>query len=324
MRVWAPLAVLVGLIGVVWLRVLTDQTLQPFQGQMQDVLTLAISLLVESLPFIILGIGLSIVVQVFVPESWLVKWLPQNPFGRRAIVSLFGMFLPVCECGNVPLARGLMGRGYSVGDSVTFLLAAPIVNPVTIITTHQAFGFDDGILVARLVAGYAIANLLGWILSVHPRPEMMLTTKFQRECKLSATHHDHSRMRRVGEMFVSESTALMPALILGALIAGAIQVGVSRELLITLGTDPIISVFAMLVLAFVISVCANVDAFFILPFAQTFLPGSIVAFLVFGPLIDIKMVALMRTTYTGKTIALIAAVVALCALALGMVMNSVG
>lgn len=324
MRVWAPFAVLVGLIGVVWLRVLTDQTLQPFQGQLQDVLTLAISLLVESLPFIILGIGLSIVVQVFVPESWLVKWLPENPFGRRAIVSLFGMFLPVCECGNVPLARGLMGRGYSVGDSVTFLLAAPIVNPVTIITTHQAFGFDDGILVARLLAGYAIANLLGWILSVHPRPEMMLTTKFQRECKLSATHHDHSRMRRVGEMFVSESTALMPALILGALIAGAIQVGVSRELLITLGTDPIISVFAMLVLAFVISVCANVDAFFILPFAQTFLPGSIVAFLVFGPLIDIKMVALMRTTYTGKTIALIAAVVALCALALGMVMNSVG
>lgn len=324
MRLWAPLAVLLGLIGVVWVRVLTDQTLQPFQGQLQDVLTLAISLLVESMPFIILGIGLSIVVQVFVPESWLVKWLPRHPFGRRAIVSLFGMFLPVCECGNVPLARGLMGRGYSVGDSVTFLLAAPIVNPVTIITTHQAFGFDDGILVARLLAGYAIANLLGWILSVHPRPEMMLTTKFQRECKLSATHHDHSRSRRVGEMFVSESTALMPALILGALIAGAIQVGVSREVLITLGTDPIISVFAMLVLAFVISVCANVDAFFILPFAQTFLPGSIVAFLVFGPLIDIKMVALMRTTYTGRTIALMAMVVGLCALAVGMVMNSVG
>lgn len=324
MRLWAPLAVLVGLIGIVWVRVLTDQSLQPFQGQLQDVVTLAISLLIESLPFIILGIGLSIVVQVFVPESWLVRWLPKNPFGRRAIVSLFGMFLPVCECGNVPLARGLMGRGYSVGDSITFLLAAPIVNPVTIITTHQAFGFDDGILVARLLAGYAIANLLGWLLSVHPRPEMMLTAKFQRECKISASHHEHSRLQRVGTMFVSESTALMPALILGALIAGAIQVGVSRELLITLGTDPIISVFAMLVLAFVISVCANVDAFFILPFAQTFLPGSIVAFLVFGPLIDIKMVALMRTTYTGRTIVLIAAIVGLCALALGMVMNSVG
>lgn len=324
MRLWAPVVMVLGLVAIIAVRVWTEESLQPLQGQLQDVLTLAISLLVESLPFIVLGIALSIAVQVFVPESWLVSWLPRNPFGRRAIVSLFGMFLPVCECGNVPLARGLMGRGYSVGDSMTFLLAAPIVNPVTIITTHQAFGFDDGILVARLLAGYAIANLIGWLLSLHPRPELLLTTRFARECRLPATRHGSSRTARVGSMFVAESTALMPALIVGALIAGAIQVGISRDVLITLGTDPIVSVFAMLVLAFVISVCANVDAFFILPFAQTFLPGSIVAFLVFGPLVDIKMVALLRTTYTARTIGLVAGVVALCAMALGMVMNSVG
>jgi len=324
MRLWAPLLFVLGLVGVVVARVWTDQNLEPLQGQIQDILTLSISLLIESLPFIILGISLSILVQVFVPEAWLVSWLPKNPFARRAIVSLFGMFLPVCECGNVPLARGLMGRGYSVGDSVTFLLAAPIVNPVTIITTHQAFGFDDGILVARLLAGYAIANLVGWLLSLHPHPETLLTTKFAKECRMPAGHHGSTRAQRVGSMFVAESTALMPALMIGALIAGSIQVGVSREVLITLGTDPIISVFAMLLLAFVISVCANVDAFFILPFAQTFLPGSIVAFLVFGPLIDIKMVALLRTTYTARTIVIIASVVGLASLSLGMVMNSVG
>jgi uncharacterized protein len=324
MKAWAPLIFVTGLVGVVVARVWSDRNLAPLQGQIQDILTLSISLLVESLPFIILGISLSILVQVFVPESWLVSWLPTNPFARRAIVSLFGMFLPVCECGNVPLARGLMGRGYSVGDSVTFLLAAPIVNPITIITTHQAFGFDDGILVARLLAGFAIANLVGWLLSLHPHPETLLTTKFAKECALPDSHHGDTKMQRVGSMFVAESTALMPALMIGALIAGSIQVGVSREVLLTLGTDPIISVFAMLLLAFVISVCANVDAFFILPFAQTFLPGSIVAFLVFGPLIDIKMVALLRTTYTARTIVIISTVVGLASLALGMVMNSVG
>lgn len=324
MKLAAPLLVVVGLVAVVILRVWTDQNLAPLQGQVQDVLTLSISLLVESLPFIILGIGLSIVVQVFVPAAWLVQWLPRNPFARRAVVSLFGIFLPVCECGNVPLARGLMGRGYSVGDSVTFLLAAPIVNPVTIITTHQAFGFDDGILVARLLAGYAIANLVGWLLSLHPEPEKLLTATFARECRMPQSHHGDTKLARVGSLFVSESTALMPALIIGALIAGAIQVGVSREVLITLGTDPVVSVLAMLLLAFVISVCANVDAFFILPFAQTFLPGSIVAFLVFGPLIDIKMVALLRTTYTARAIVMMASVVGLASLALGMVMNSVG
>jgi uncharacterized membrane protein YraQ (UPF0718 family) len=126
----------------------------------------------------------------------------------------------------------------------------------------------------------------------------------------------------VGSLFVAESTTLMPALIVGAFIAGAIQMGVSRDVLVRLGTDPVISVVAMLMLAFVISVCANVDAFFILPFAQTFLPGSIVAFLVFGPLIDIKMVALLRTTYTSRTIATMAGIVGLCAFAVGAVMNS--
>jgi uncharacterized membrane protein YraQ (UPF0718 family) len=323
MRLWAPLAVLATLVAVIALRVWTNENLQPLGGQLQDVFTLSISLLIESLPFIVLGISLSILVQVFVPTAWLVSWLPKNPFARRAIVSLFGMFLPVCECGNVPLARGLMGRGYSVGDSVTFLLAAPIVNPITIITTHQAFGFDDGILVARLAAGFAIANMVGWLLSLHPAPETLLTTRFAKECRMPSSSATQTRLSRVGSLFVSESTTLMPALMVGAFIAGALQVGVSRDVLVALGTDPIISVVAMLALAFVISVCANVDAFFILPFAQTFLPGSIVAFLVFGPLIDIKMVALLRTTYTTRAIATIAGVVALSTLALGTVMNSV-
>lgn len=324
MRRLIPLLAIVGIVAVVGLRSWTSDNLAPFRGQVQDVITLALSLLIESLPFIVLGIALSIVVQVFVPTSWLESWLPENPFARRAIVSLFGMFLPVCECGNVPLARGLLGRGYGVGDSVTFLFAAPIVNPVTIITTHQAFGFDDGILVWRLLAGYLIANLLGWLFSRHPNPRELLTTRFVRECALPVSQRGGTRWEKVGSLFVSESTALMPALIVGALIAGVIQVGVSREVLLALGTDPIISVLALIMLAFVISVCANVDAFFILPFAQTFLPGSIVAFLVFGPLIDIKMVALLRTTFTGRTITLMAAVVGLCSLALGMVINSVG
>ena len=131
-------------------------------NQMQDFLTLSISVIIESLPFVILGILLSIVVQVWLPDGILMKYLPRNPVLRRFCISLFGIFLPVCECGNVPLARGLIVGGFTVPESMTFLLAAPIVNPITIITTHQAFGFDDGILVARILGGLAIANIIGW------------------------------------------------------------------------------------------------------------------------------------------------------------------
>ena len=85
-----------------------------------------------------LGIALSILVQVWIPEHWLLRILPRNPWGRRAVISLFGMFLPVCECGNVPLARGLVRRGFTIPESMTFLVAAPILNPVTIITKRSA------------------------------------------------------------------------------------------------------------------------------------------------------------------------------------------
>ena len=289
----------------------------------QDLLTLSTSVIIESLPFIVLGIALSILVQVWIPEAWLLRILPRNQWGRRAVISLFGMFLPVCECGNVPLARGLVRRGFTIPESMVFLVAAPILNPVTILTTHAAFGFDDGILVARLLGGFLIANVLGWLFSLHPEPESLLTGRFAEECRIDDGHRHGTRAEQSVDLFVRESSILMPALVIGALVAGGIQVAVPRDVLVALGSDPLLSVLAMMALAFVISVCSNVDAFFILPFASTFLPGSIVAFLVFGPIIDIKMLALMRTTYSTRTLLRVTLVVGLLSAVLGLVVNYV-
>ena len=319
------LGLLLGFVGlgvIVGGRVRTgDQTANALPDATQDVLTLAFSVLIESLPFIILGIVLSILVQIWLPEKLLFRILPKNAFGRRAVISMLGMFLPVCECGNVPLARGLVSRGYSVSDSMTFLLAAPILNPVTIITTHQAFGFDDGILVARLIGGFLIANLLGWLFSLHPNPMSLLTPAFASACQMTPHGAEPGKVQRSVDLFVRESSVLMPALIIGSLVAGLIQVGISRDTLVQLGSDPLWSVVAMMILAFVISICANVDAFFILPFATTFLPGSIAAFLILGPIIDIKMLALLRTTYRTGTLVQISVVVVVMTAAIGTVVN---
>ena len=115
----------------------------------QDALTLAVSVVVESLPFVILGVMVSIAVQLWVPGHLMFRILPRTPILRRGVLSLLGVALPVCECGNVPLARTLMTRGLTVSDSMTFLLAAPILNPITILVTYQAFGLSDGILLWR-------------------------------------------------------------------------------------------------------------------------------------------------------------------------------
>lgn len=287
----------------------------------RDFATLSISVVVESLPFVFLGIVLSIAVQVWLPEGMLLRRLPRSPVLRRLVLSFLGMLLPVCECGNVPLARGLVVNGLTVAESMTFLFAAPILNPVTIVTTAQAFGWDSGILASRVLGGFFIANLVGWIYSRHPRPQDLLTTRFQETCSLADRHGPAGRVQRSVRMFSQETRAMMPALFIGAGMAGLIQVAVSREVLVTLGGNPVWSVLALMLLAFVVAICSNVDAFFILSFGATFMPGGIVAFLVFGPMIDVKMLALMRTTFTAKTLLQLSLLVALCAAVLGLAVN---
>jgi len=322
--VWLTVGI-VGIVGLFVLRAVTaDQSSLGLPDKAQDFLTLSISVIVESMPFVILGIVLSIVVQVWVPDTWIMRVLPRNPFLRRAAISFIGVFLPVCECGNVPLARGLMVKGFTVSESMTFLLAAPIINPITIITTHQAFGWDNGILVGRIVGGFVIANLIGWLFSRHAEQDSLLTPAFARECRVPDSHgHGVSRWQESVALFRRESSIILPALFIGAVAAGAIQSLVPRSVLVSLGSNPLWSILAMMALAFVISVCSNVDAFFILPFASTFMPGSIVSFLVFGPIIDIKMLALLRTTFTAKTLVQLTAVVALASALIGLIVNYV-
>jgi uncharacterized membrane protein YraQ (UPF0718 family) len=317
--VWALIAA--GLLAVgIGARVLWDGA-AAIPTALQDAVTLSVSVLIESFPFVVLGVLLSVLVQLWLPPWVFEKLLPRTPWLRRMVLSLLGVLLPVCECGNVPLSRGLIQRGLSPAESLTFLLAAPILNPVTIITTYQAFGWDHGILVARILGGFVIANLVGYLFSKHPAPERMLTPSFAAAC---ATHdHEESghRMRRSVGRFGEEMSALLPALVIGSAIAGAIQVGVPREALVALGSNPLWSVLALMALAFVVSICSNVDAFFMLAFGSIFLPGGIVAFLVFGAMIDIKMLALMRTTYSTVTLVQVTTIAGLCALALGLGVN---
>ena len=292
--------------------------------RVQDGLTLSISVLIESLPFVVLGVLLSIVVQVWVPPGAIERWMPRRAWARRMVLSLLGMLVPVCECGNVPFARGLMMRGFPVPETLTFLIAAPIVNPIVIITTHQAFGFDDGILIARLLGGFAVANLIGWLYSRHPDPDALLTERFAASCAV-ALDADSAPTSGRGQLslaqLIIELRAVMPALVIGSALAGAVQVLVPRDALLAIGSNPALSIVAMIALAMIVSICSNVDSFFALSFAATFTPGSIVAFLLVGPLVDVKMLALLRTTFRSKVLVGLVVIVVLFAVAVGSVVN---
>ena len=288
---------------------------------LQDFLTFLISIVVEALPFVVLGIMISVVVQVWLPEGWLLRRLPKRRWARQVTISLLGVFVPVCECGNVPLARGLLAQGLSVSESLVFLLSAPVLNPVTIITTQQAFANDLAVLAGRMAGGFVIANVVGWVFMRRRRDEL-LQPDFIKTCQISRHIHERRWVRSL-ELFRHEASHMLPALLFGAAAAALVQVAVPREILLTLGSNPAWSIAAMLVLAFVISICSNVDAFFVLAFRDTFTAGSLVSFLVFGPMIDIKLLSLMRTTYQPKVLMQVSLSVLLMAAAIGLGVNYV-
>jgi uncharacterized protein len=308
-------------------------------SELQDFTTLALSIVVEALPFVVLGALVSAVIRLFGATQRLMNLLPKRPLLRRLSISLLGTFMPVCECGNVPVARGLVIRGMSVSESMTFLLAAPILNPVTLLSTSQAFRLDPSIVWIRMAGALLIANLVGGLIALH-KNQMELVSKgfYSTLCEVEVAddpghHHDHShhqhhvpaggvsRWQEGIVVFRDEVSLMLKMLCLGAVIAGLTQVFVPREVLTTVGSHPVLSILAMIALAFIISICSNVDAFFALAYSSTFTVGSIVAFLVFGPMIDIKMLALMRTTYKVRLLAVMTLIVTLSSILIGLVVN---
>lgn len=275
---------------------------------LQDLLTITLGVIVEALPFVVLGVLISVLIQVFLPAHVLLDRLPKNPILRRIAISFLGVLLPVCECGNVPVARSLLVKGCTVPESIVFLLAAPSVNIITFVVTWEAFNFNHGVAIWRLVLTLIIANVTAYVVGrVIRNRNDALTPEFAAVCEANA-HGPHTA-GRVLSMFRSEMWLIVRMLCVGALIAAAFQVFVPREAITAIADNPALMVLSMLALAFIISICSSVDAFFALAYANTFSLGSIVAFLVAGPMVDIKMLSLMKTTYTTRVLVLISTVV---------------
>jgi uncharacterized protein len=305
--------------------------------QLNNAFTLFLSLLVEAIPFLLLGVVLSSVLLIFIDERWLMARMPTNPVLGAFAGSCIGFLFPVCECGNVPVARRLIMQGVPMPVAIGFLLAAPTVNPIVIWSTWIAFHDRPEIVVLRVVFSLLIATIVGYIFSVQKdlksilQPAITLgTIRSQPKVSTGSSLLDGGdfmlgtagaaplRMTQdlmqppkrsirdnvdlVLDNVVQELRELGGVLVLGSAVAAAIQTLTPRELIVSLGEGPILSIVVMMLLAGSISICSTVDSFFALSFAATFTSGSLLAFLVFGPMFDLKSIGLMLSIFKPKAI----------------------
>jgi uncharacterized membrane protein YraQ (UPF0718 family) len=315
--------------------------------QLNNALTLFFSLLVEAIPFLLIGVLFSSALLLFVDERKLIAAVPKQPILAAFAGSLIGFLFPVCECGNVPVARRLIIQGAPAPMAIGFLLAAPVVNPVVFWATWTAFRDQPEIVFLRIGFSLLIATVIGWIFSAQAdlRPLMQPTVaramvvptkrssggssseaspllqsgtfflgKTNQPLQIDglgagamAVNPDLARpfgdrLRLMLDNMILELRELGGILILGAAIAAFVQVSIPRETILSLGQGPVTSIVAMMILAAVVSICSTVDSFFALSFASTFTTGSLLAFLVFGPMIDLKNFALLLSVFQSRAI----------------------
>jgi uncharacterized protein len=289
----------------------------------QDAVTIFLGVIIEATPFLLLGVLTSQALALLTRGERLTAWVPRGRLASLATLAGLGALFPVCECGNIPVARRLIRRGIPAAAAMVFLLSAPALNPVVALSTYAAFRDQPSIVVYRLVLTFAVAVSVGLLLSLHPRPSEFLRRPAG-PVQGDTQSHDPSRLarsRRFAAGALDEFVEMGAVLVIGAALAAVIQMTVPRSTLLGIGQGPVISVAVMMTLAVVLSICSTVDAFVALAYAGTFTDGSLVAFLVFGPMIDVKSLLLMLTVFRGWLVGLVALIVAEAVFALGLALN---
>lgn len=302
-------------------------------------------LLLEAIPFLLLGVVIAGLARWFVPQTAWIKRLPDHPLLAPITGALMGFALPACECGNVPVARRMLASGAPLGTALGFLFAAPVLNPIVLASTWAAFPDQPWLLIARPLGAFGLAVMLSLTLSQLREPQLLeralLSERrmnqplnqvglLQRNSGLlglsspqqsRATASERPTGGQVLEQSCREFLDLLSLLLLGCLIAAAVQTWLPRSWLLTVGGAPTGSILALMLLAVVVSVCSSVDAFLALGFAAQVTPGALLAFLLLGPVVDLKLAGLFSVLMRPRAIAITATAASVGVLLIGQWIN---
>lgn len=277
---------------------------------LEDTALSFLSILLEGLPFVLLGTLISGLVDAFVPASWITRWLPRHPLAAIGTAGLLGIVFPVCECGVVPVIRRLMIKGLPAACAIAYMLAAPVVNPVTALSTWAAFRGQSAeeMTLLRLLLAYGLAVAIAWAAAKIPltsllRPQVL--DALAREPGLGSSGPGGSIRTRLGRAATTTAvdfTDVTCFLVLGAALTAMFNTAVPQTMVEPLAEHPALAVAGMMTLAYVLALCSTSDAFIAAVFFA-FAPAAKLAFLVFGPVMDIKLTLLYATTFRRRWIA---------------------
>lgn len=284
--------------------------------------TIFLSIVIEAIPFVLLGCIISGGLQVFLTPKRVQKILPKNKLLAILVGSFLGFFFPSCECGIVPIITQFIKKGVPEHTAFAFMVTAPIINPIVLFSTFIAFGNSWKFAFLRALGSFIVALIIGsWIAYINQSPILKADLQSHKEHHTHEETQPHSFSQNLWSVLVHGIDEFFDTgryLIIGALIASSMQVYLPTQFMLQLTSSKLVGILVMLVLAFTMSLCSEADAFVGSSLLSLFGTNAIVAFLVFGPMVDIKNLMMMKRSFHGKfivqLIALISVIVTVYAL----------
>ena len=281
-----------------------------FSFSLSDFSYAFLSVLLEGVPFILIGTLLTGVIDEFLPSKVMVRFLPRNALAGICLSGAMGLVFPMCECGGLPIVRRLIAKGLPLANAIAYMLAAPIVNPVVILSTYAAFRGQNAaeFTALRLLVGYSVSVIVA--LAVHNLPQHLVVR--QRilsqvsSGKVGASRDFRGRVARALEVAAADFLDVMVFFILGVAISALFSTAVNQELIIPFALNDWVATFSLMGFAALLSLCSTSDAFI----AATLIafPGvAKLAFLVFGPMFDLKLLFIYSAVFRKRFIAGLAA-----------------
>jgi uncharacterized protein len=286
--------VLVGVLGVVAVLVASQSGLLDSE-RVRAWCTMLLAIVLAATPFLVLGVMISGFIAAYVPSGAFTRLLPRSPRLSVPAAGVAGVALPGCECSSVPVTGRLIERGAPAAAALTFMLSAPAINPVVIVATFVAFPNQPEVAVARFVASLLAAVAVGLLWLRVGRAVAVRTSSPEPGVD---THRSRVWTDTAGHDFLHAGGYL----VLGAALAATLQVVVPRSVLDTISGIGPVAVLALAALAVILAICSEADAFVAAGLSQFSLTARL-TFLVVGPMVDIKLVALQVGTF-GKAFAM--------------------
>ena len=253
-----------------------------------------LSIMIEALPFVLIGSLISGWIEVYITPDKVYEFLPRNRWGRIFFGTFIGFLFPSCECGIVPIINRFLKKKVPSYTAVPFLVTAPIINPIVLFATYSAFGNSIKLAFLRALGAIVIALVLGIFLGFFWKEPI------QKENPIACYEHDFSLLgpaRKVFQVFIQaidEFFDMGRYLVFGCLFATIVQVYVPTRILTSISASPVLAILLLMFLAFLLSLCSEADAFIGASLLSSFGLAPVLAFLVIGPMLDIKNLLMMK------------------------------